>query len=557
MMSENLTALASENLNPSLRSLLEDVQRGYIRVPRFQRPFVWSSTQRLELLRSIRDNMPIGSLLVWRTSRFRLASFPEVGPHPIPPIAPDAPATGWQYLLDGHQRVTTLLGLLLQPAPGSPERSPDDDGPDWDIQYDLMDADFVFARKRTRLRAAARPLLPLWTLFDGRLVMKHMRELRKQGERWRWTEADLDTWEARADQLSYRFQQCRIPIVVMVTDDLGLAARTFQRINSLGTPMGEAHLVAALTWREDFDLRDQIDQLRKTLPAGWRDVDEDLVLQICKGLAGLDMTKAGQTELVKKIEADPTLLERAGAGLERAVHLVSNDASVVHQDLLPYAFQLTLLAVESDPAKGRVLPRDAVLSWFWRTSWSEAFASATYRQVRTEHERLRRAADGTPEALWTRDEPLPDRFDYRSARVRLVTLRLATRAGLVDADGQPADGRSLLVAHGREALVRLFPAPRGAAPALKRLLQGAGNRFLLDPGTDAKLRDRLQTGPDLDDQALTSHFVDTEALRALRTGDLATFVRRRAEALEAWDLSEWQHERQAAGGSSDSDAEVE
>ena len=138
-MSETLTALASENLNPSLRSLLEDVQRGHIRVPRFQRPFVWSDDQRLELLQSVRDNMPIGSLLVWRTIKFKLASFPSVGPHIIPSIADIAPATGWQYLLDGHQRVSTLLGLLLPPTHLTAiSLISEDDEIDWDIKYDLL-----------------------------------------------------------------------------------------------------------------------------------------------------------------------------------------------------------------------------------------------------------------------------------------------------------------------------------------------------------------------------------------------------------------------------------
>ena len=152
-MSENLTALASENLNPSLRSLLEDVQRGHIRVPRFQRPFVWTDEQRLELLQSVRDNMPIGSLLVWRTIKFKLASFPRVGPHVIPRIAESAPSTGWQYLLDGHQRVSTLLGLLLPPNVVTPasdlfdEEEEDEEDIDWDIQYDLLAQEFVFARK--------------------------------------------------------------------------------------------------------------------------------------------------------------------------------------------------------------------------------------------------------------------------------------------------------------------------------------------------------------------------------------------------------------------------
>lgn len=541
-MSESLTALASENLNPSLRSLLEDVERGHIRVPRFQRPFVWTDSQRLDLLRSVRDNMPIGSLLVWRTIKFKLASFSTVGPHPIPPILEVAPATGWQYLLDGHQRVSTLLGLLLFPKqPTSKDKTDDDSEIDWDIQYDLMDQDFVFARSALK-KSARRPLLPLWSLFDGRLVNKHMRELRRRGQTEGWTDADLDAWDERADQLSYRFQQCRIPIVVMVTDDLELAAKTFQRINSLGTPMNEAHLVAALTWRADFDLRERVNDLRETLPPGWRNVDEGIYLQVCKGLAGLDMTKAGQNELVKKLTDDRSLLERAGVGFRRAAEWLSGHAAVVNQELLPYAFQVVLLAVELDRMKGAGLPQ-SVLGWFWRTSWSETFASGSYRQIKFEQERLRRTLDNAPdEVSWSRSQALPDRFDFRSARVRLVTLRLALRNSLTDGNGHPVDGRLLLQDHGRDALSRLFPAPPGASRSLRQLLQGAGNRFLVNPAEQSVLRERLLKGPDLSDKALEAHFVDSECLAALRAGDLETFLVRRAQALDAWDFKEYQFE---------------
>lgn len=542
-MTDNLTALASENLNPSLRSLLEDVQRGHIRVPRFQRPFVWTDTQRLELLKSIRDNMPIGSLLVWRTSQFKLASFPTVGPHAIPPIADNAPATGWQYLLDGHQRVTTLLGLLLQPEPlGAGQQPSDDEQIDWDIQYDLMEEDFVF-RKRAERRGPQRPLLPLWTLFDGRIVNRHLRQLRQQGTAEKWTDADLDAWEERADQLSYRFQQCRVPIVVMVTDDLALAAKTFQRINSLGTPMGESHLVAALTWRADFDFRERLDAFRQEFPPGWREIDEGIFLQVCKGLAGLDMTKAGQNELVTNLKDDQTLLERAGRCLKQAAEWLSRAAAVVRPELLPYAFQVVLIAVELERLAGRSIPEQAFLSWFWRTSWSEAFSSGGYRQIKSEQESLRRAAEGVVDAQWVREQPLPDRFDFRSARVRLVVLRLALRTTLMDERGGPVTGRELLAVHGREALVRLFPPPRDASSSLKQLLQGAGNRFLIDPAGDAELRERLRTGPDLPPEALAAHSVDSTALAALRRGNLEAFVRRRAEVLDAWDEAQWQEER--------------
>ncbi len=546
-MSENLTALASENLNPSLRSLLEDVQRGHIRVPRFQRPFVWTDTQRLELLRSIRDNMPIGSLLVWRTVKFNLAAFPTVGPHFIPAPPEQPPTTGWQYLLDGHQRVSTLLSLLLQPLSSvSTELPPDDDAVDWNIQYDLINRDFVFGPKSEK-KGAVRPLLPLWTLFDGRLVNKHMREMRKHAEKEGWTDENLSQWEEWADQLSYRFQQCRIPIVVMVTDDLELAARTFQRINSLGTPMAESHLVAALTWTKEFDLRERLDELRGAFPPGWRDVDEGLFLQVCKGLSGLDMTKAGQVELVKKLKEDATLLERAeGVALARAADWLSTEAAVVRPELLPYAFQAVLLAVEIDQWNGKELPTQAFLSWFWRTCWSEGFASATYRQVRQEQERLRNAVKDAALVPWTMQQDLPELIDFRSARVRLLTLRLAIRTTMVDLARRPVDGRALLASHGREALVRLFPVPRKASPTLRRLLRGAGNRFLADPEEQTELRERLVKGPDLPAEAMDTHFVDAEALAALRRSDLETFLSRRAVAMKNWDLAEWESEIQVA-----------
>jgi hypothetical protein len=539
-MSEGLTALASENLNSSLRSLLEDVQRGHVRVPRFQRPFVWSDTQRIELLQSVRDNMPIGSLLVWRTVKFSLATFPAVGPHSIPVISDMPPATGWQFLLDGHQRVSTLLGLLLAPTEGVPQNADEGEAPvDWDIQYDLALQDFVFTRKLPR--TASRPLLPLWTIFDGRLANKHMREMRKRLEGKKFSESEFEEWEARADNLCYRFQQCRVPIVVMVTDDLGLAVKTFQRINSLGTPMGEAHLVSALTWSAQFDLRERLSSIRGRFPSSWRKIDDSLFLQVCKGLCGLDMTKSGQRELVDHIKSDPGLLERAGLGLRRAIDYVLDEFGITSPELLPYSFQLVCLAV--DLARVDAPIKKTYSSWFWRTGWSEVFSSASYREVKSEQDNLR-----FPKSLtdWNRPEPIPPRFDFRLARARLFLLRLASKHEMFSNSGTKVDCRQLLASHGRQCFVRLFPTPRSAGPSLKRLLQGPGNRFLIEPKTDEALRDELLSNNTIPSSVLTSHFIDDSGLISLRLNDLESFIFSRAQAMEAWDRKEWDNESESA-----------
>ena len=90
-----------------LSQLLEEIREGVIQVPRFQRPFVWDWEDRLELLRSIRDGIPMGAVMVWRSSGASLDCYKTIGPHKIVQSG-----NSHQYLLDGVQRLTTLLGAL-------------------------------------------------------------------------------------------------------------------------------------------------------------------------------------------------------------------------------------------------------------------------------------------------------------------------------------------------------------------------------------------------------------------------------------------------------------
>jgi hypothetical protein len=112
------------------------------------------------------------------------------------------------------------------------------------------------------------------------------------------------------------------------------------------------------------------------------------------------------------------------------------------------------------------------------------------------------------------------------------------------------DGRELLIRYGRDALTRLFAAPRNASPRLKKLLQGVGNRFLIDPERDTVIRDRLKFGPDLSAEVLASMFIDAETIQALRAGDLETFLSRRAAGISLWDEMERETEAQFEAASS-------
>ncbi len=67
-----------------LSDVLTEIEKGSIRIPNFQRDFVWRPSDMLALFDSILKGYPIGSLLLWETTD-GYQSRPKVGPIPIRP----------------------------------------------------------------------------------------------------------------------------------------------------------------------------------------------------------------------------------------------------------------------------------------------------------------------------------------------------------------------------------------------------------------------------------------------------------------------------------------
>ncbi|MBS0250829.1 MAG: DUF262 domain-containing protein, partial [Proteobacteria bacterium] len=97
--------------------LIQQVTYGNIRIPSFQRGFVWDADRVAHLMDSIYKGFPFGSLLFWRT-KTALQIEKQLGPYSLPDQDPDFPI---DYILDGQQRATSIFGVfqtILQPKPG-------------------------------------------------------------------------------------------------------------------------------------------------------------------------------------------------------------------------------------------------------------------------------------------------------------------------------------------------------------------------------------------------------------------------------------------------------
>jgi uncharacterized protein with ParB-like and HNH nuclease domain len=91
-----------------IKDLINDLQRGRIRIPSFQRGFVWEDETVSYLIDSIYKGFPFGSILLWRTKN-PLRTERNLGPYKLPNNEPEYPI---DYVLDGQQRITSIFGIF-------------------------------------------------------------------------------------------------------------------------------------------------------------------------------------------------------------------------------------------------------------------------------------------------------------------------------------------------------------------------------------------------------------------------------------------------------------
>lgn len=97
-------------------TLMNNIEQGRIKIPQFQREFVWNLERSARLIDSIVKGYPIGTFILWKT-RESLRTVRDIGGAKLP----ETPAGDFvQHVLDGQQRLTSLYaayrGLEVQRA---------------------------------------------------------------------------------------------------------------------------------------------------------------------------------------------------------------------------------------------------------------------------------------------------------------------------------------------------------------------------------------------------------------------------------------------------------
>lgn len=502
--------------------LLDQIGKGRLRVPMFQRPFEWRPDQMIDLFDSIERGYPIGSLLLWQTD-YNIPTLPQIGGMPVPSGGDGRMVS---YVLDGHQRLSTLFGVLRYQPDGSSGGS--ENSWRWRIYRDLRASrrDLRYRHHRGQSAPPAH-FLPLRAVSRTMDFLEFSREIElRERDRER-----LKEMVGAAETVAHKIKNYQIAMVRLIGGDLDQAVEVYTRLNRKGSRMDADQMVSALTYRAPGrpTLANRIDAIIESIAeTGFGLIPRPAVFRALLAIADEPDVMSPHWEAVagrlenKLFDAVPDTEE----AIVRAVTFLRRQIRVPLAKFLPYAHQLMLLAVffHHRPVPSDAQSRD-LSRWFWVTSWSSAFAGANSTTLRHALQEMKDFAQdkGKLHLDAGQVQPIPDTFNLNSARTRAyVTWELIELPDRLDQGGFPINVVELLAS--ADSQVFRSVEPNDPRPA---------NRIILPSPSGVSARKALLGIYCSDERrVLDSHGIPRQAADRLREGDGRGFVMARAEHLE-------------------------
>lgn len=332
------------------------VLEGEIKIPPFQREFVWDAEQVIELLDSIYKDFPIGSVLLWETND-RLPSQRDIGGFSLPETDPELPLL---YVLDGQQRITTIFGVFRYEAM---ECSDDEMASKFNIAFDMVTKEFRLIDEVTENDLT----IPLSLLFDNYRFNQYLTQNSRFDE----------ALSKEASELQAVFQNYELPMVTIkkrTKDEVGII---FERINNTGTPLSTLELLTAWTWKEEYHLREIFDNIYDLLEScNFGNLKEKLLLQCFSAVI------EQSTKTTAILNLDPEKVRQKTPlvvdSIKKTIDLLSTEFNVKTDEFLPKPQQFVVLVYLYSQAR-RVTSQqlNTMKQWFWRTTFSNRYSAGT------------------------------------------------------------------------------------------------------------------------------------------------------------------------------------
>jgi hypothetical protein len=560
-----------EDTNPrALKDLLSEVHSRTAVLPDFQRDFVWEPGATQELIVSIANNYPAGSILRVRDTKHVFAAREFEG-------APSLKETKHTFLvLDGQQRLTSLYQafygvgehryyLDLNKLVG---------GADFEEAIFHVRATTKWAKAREDFALQAKELLlPLSVLKGGAggfgQWSRKVARLLPDQERITLEDA-LDDIEQKWIQVidDYHF-----PVVTLSDKTESDALCTiFETLNRTGVKLSVFELLTARFWPQKINLRDLWDKAREANPIiDDFEVDPYYILQSIS-LASRKTPSCKRGDVLNLAPSDiETWWQPVVTGLSNGLTILRDDCRVTLPKWLPYQTMLAplaaILAKSGMPKTAEAgVQREKIKRWFWCAVFGQVYESSPNSQA---------ARDVGEMATWFEGGSAPEtvtalRFDpkalrditprQRSVYRGTICLILGTSSGARDFHTQAIITGYLINAQGIDDH-HVFPddflaKKKGVTQA--RMRDCVLNRTLIDRTTNQMISNRAPSDYMSDirnwqgfpfDVVLNSHCLPSDESSPIWSDDYEAFLAWRQERL-------WQEIKRVTGLSEAADLEA-
>lgn len=370
-----------EDTNPrALKDLLSEIESRMTVLPDFQRDFVWDPAATQELIVSIANNYPAGSLLRVRDRNRAFAAREFEG-------APKLNGHTHTFLvLDGQQRLTSLYQAFY----GAGEHlyfldlKKLLDGADFDESIFHVRSSAKYAKDLSRFDTQAKDLiLPLSILKGGsggflQWLLQATNPL-PADQRTKM----LDALTAINEKWIKTIDDYHFPVVTLSDSTEPDALCTiFETLNRTGVKLSVFELLTARFWPENVNLRNLWDQAIAKWPIIREyEVDPYYFLQAIS-LVARQTPSCKRKDVLNLTSKDINgWWDRIVEGFAAGLRMLRDDCKVVSPKWLPYQTMVVPLAAvlaKSDAAKKPELGarREQLKRWFWCSVFGQQYETS-------------------------------------------------------------------------------------------------------------------------------------------------------------------------------------
>lgn len=355
--------------NWNLESIFCELENGNMKIPRFQRGYVWERSKIVKLLNSIYRQYPIGSFFIWVANRDYKHFCREITELGLPE---EPESNAYSFILDGQQRITSLFVALKRKQLNGIDYST--------ICFNLEKREFQIPRLKNEKHN-----IPAWKLFDrtayGDVFADYVSKDREKADVWR--------------DCQQIFTDYPISIIKSLKMDLDQVVSIFERINQGGKRLSLFDLVHASSWSAEFDLRDKIRAFNdEPNVKSFGGIENEVFIQ------SLALNKFGdclnKNQLHLTAEICDSLWIKTTDCLRLAIDYIKT-LGVRFIDFIPYNSFLPIIQyyfLKSGYKCIKSEDKEFIENWFWTATFSQRYSSSSLTKMKDDAEWISKLSSG-------------------------------------------------------------------------------------------------------------------------------------------------------------------